>query len=178
MTPDRWQRISALYSELCELPPEEQARRLSELPPVDSSLREEVEKILRATPAEGEGLVDHPPLGFTLSSFVTGGHRLQPGDVLANRFEIIAHRGSGGMGEVYEAGDRELHTRVGLKLIRREVAGEASVHSRFRREIALARQVTHRSICRVFDYFPASLTSRGERADFLTMELIEGETLA
>ena len=119
-----------------------------------------------------------PPLGDALARFTSTGRRLEAGEVLAERFAIVRHLGSGGMGEVYEAEDRHLHTHVAIKLIRRDIADQAEAVARFRREITLARQVTHRSVCRIYDFFPASPTSRGDRVDFLTMELLSGETLA
>jgi tetratricopeptide (TPR) repeat protein/tRNA A-37 threonylcarbamoyl transferase component Bud32 len=178
MTPERWKRITEIYSDLCDLPPEQQEQRLAELCAGDTDLLEQVKRILRDDPSEGKGFVDNPPLGDALARFTTTGRRLETGEVLAERFAIVRHLGSGGMGEVYEAEDRHLHTHVAIKLIRRDIADQAEAVARFRREITLARQVTHRSVCRIYDFFPASPTSRGDRVDFLTMELLSGETLA
>lgn len=178
MTPERWKRITEVYSDLCDLPPEQQEQRLAELCAGDTDLLEQVKRILRDDPSEGKGFVDNPPLGDALARFTTTGRRLETGEVLAERFAIVRHLGSGGMGEVYEAEDRHLHTHVAIKLIRRDIADQAEAVARFRREITLARQVTHRSVCRIYDFFPASPTSRGDRVDFLTMELLSGETLA
>ncbi len=178
MTPERWKRITEVYSDVCDLPLEQQEQRLGELCAGDTDLLEQVRKILRDDPSEGKGFVDNPPLGDALARFTSTGRRLEAGEVLADRFTIVRHLGSGGMGEVYEAEDRRLHTHVAIKLIRRDIADQAEAVARFRREITLARQVTHRSVCRVYDFFPASPTSRGDRVDFLTMELLTGETLA
>jgi len=144
----------------------------------DPDLRRQLDQLFANSPSEGKGFVDNPPFGEVLAQFTASGRRLGSAETLASRFEIIRHLGSGGMGEVYEAEDRHLHARVAIKLIRRDVADQADALARFRREIALARQVTHRSVCRVFDFFPESPTSRGDRVDFLTMELLHGETLA
>ena len=178
MTPERWKRITEVYSDVCDLPPEQQAQRLAELCAGETDLLEQVQRILRDDPSEGKGFVDNPPLGDALARFTSTGRRLEAGEVLAERFAIVRHLGSGGMGEVYEAEDRHLHTHVAIKLIRRDIADQAEAVARFRREITLARQVTHRSVCRIYDFFPASPTSRGDRVDFLTMELLSGETLA
>jgi TolB-like protein len=80
------------------------------------------------------------------------------------------------MGEVYEAEDLELRERVALKTIRPEVAREEQALERFKREIHLARKVTHPGVCRVFDVF-RDRTSEGETI-VLSMELLAGETLA
>ena len=81
------------------------------------------------------------------------------------------------MGEIYEAEDRTLRVRVALKVIRHEIAGDAMAMERFRREMLLARQVTHPNICRLFDVFVHRLDA-GDDVVFLTMELLDGRTLA
>src|SRR5262245_38778849 len=75
------------------------------------------------------------------------------------------------MGEVYEVDDHELRVRVALKTIRTDRPSPLMV-VRFRRELYLARQVTHPNVCRVYDLGH----HRGQL--FLTMELLDGETLA
>jgi serine/threonine-protein kinase len=95
-----------------------------------------------------------------------------PGDLLAGRFRIARFIAAGGMGEVYEAEDLELAARVALKTIRSGIAEEAGSIDRFKREVHLARQVTHANVCRIYDVF------RHEGTTFLTMELLHGETLA
>jgi eukaryotic-like serine/threonine-protein kinase len=94
-----------------------------------------------------------------------------PGDVLAGRYEVVRLLGRGGMGEVYEVDDHELRVRVALKTIRTDRPSPLMV-VRFRRELYLARQVTHPNVCRVYDLGH----HRGQL--FLTMELLVGETLA
>lgn len=97
---------------------------------------------------------------------------LQPGDLLGDRYEIVKLLGEGGMGAVYRAQDRELERTVALKVIRPELARNAQVLHRFKQELILARQVTHRNIIRIFDLGSAA----GMR--FITMEFIEGQDLS
>jgi serine/threonine protein kinase/tetratricopeptide (TPR) repeat protein len=96
---------------------------------------------------------------------------LAPGRVLAARYEIRAHLGSGGMGSVYRARDQELGDEIALKVLLPDRLGDRSNEERFRREVKIARRITHPNVCRVFDL--------GEDGGvrFLTMELIEGKTL-
>src|SRR5438552_376267 len=101
---------------------------------------------------------------------------LAPGAVLAERFRIVRFLAEGGMGEVYEAEDLELSGRLALKTIRPGIAHDARSLERFRREIQLARRVTHPNVSRVFDVFRHK--DGGKAISFLTMELLEGETLA
>jgi tetratricopeptide (TPR) repeat protein/tRNA A-37 threonylcarbamoyl transferase component Bud32/TolB-like protein len=103
-----------------------------------------------------------------------------PDDVAAGRFKIIRFVARGGMGEVYEAEDLELKERVALKTVRLEMAQQGHAIERFRREIQLARKVTHPNVCRTFDVFRHAETdadrSSGEIL-VVSMELLAGETL-
>ena len=96
----------------------------------------------------------------------------EPGQLLSGRFRIVRFIADGGMGEVYEAEDTELSGRVALKTIRHEIAEDAGILERFKREVHLARQVTHPNVCRIYDVF------RHEDTTFLAMELLPGETLS
>src|SRR5688572_22531597 len=82
------------------------------------------------------------------------------------------------MGELYEAYDLELNEQVALKTIRPEIAANERMTQRFRREVQLARKVTHPNICRIFDLFQHQPGAGAPPVDFITMELLEGETLA
>ena len=105
-----------------------------------------------------------------------------PGETVAERYRVVRFIGRGGMGEVYEVEDLELHERVALKAIRADVAREDRTTARFKREIQLARKVTHPNVCRIFDLGlhrpPAEAGAEGPGIPFLTMELLRGETLA
>lgn len=108
-----------------------------------------------------------------LSSERTGEvHQFAPDDLLAGRYRILGVAGAGGMGVVYEAEDLELGERVALKTLHApHDAGERDI-ARLRREVQLARRVTHPNVCRIYD------AGRHEQVIFVTMELLEGETLA
>jgi tetratricopeptide (TPR) repeat protein/tRNA A-37 threonylcarbamoyl transferase component Bud32 len=104
-----------------------------------------------------------------------------PGEVLAGRYRVVRFLARGGMGEVYEVEDALLGERVAAKTVRPEVARDATAVERFKREIQLARKVTHPNVCRIFDvsHHQPEATSFGAAAVlFLTMELLPGETLA
>ncbi len=96
-------------------------------------------------------------------------------EVVADRYRVVRFIARGGMGEVYEVEDTELHVRVALKTIRVELVDDEAVLARFRGELALARRVTHPNVCRLFD-LSFHETPRG-RIAFLTMELLAGESL-
>jgi serine/threonine-protein kinase len=92
--------------------------------------------------------------------------------VLAGRYEIEALLGSGGMGAVYRARDRELDEIVALKMLNRALVSSPAMLARFRQEAKLARRVTHRNVARMFDI------GEHEGDKFLTMEFVDGEPLA
>jgi serine/threonine-protein kinase len=91
---------------------------------------------------------------------------------LGGRYEIEGLLGEGGMGTVYRARDVELDERVALKVLRRELVDSPAILARFKQEAKLARRVTHRNVARTFDI------GEHEGEKFLTMELVEGESLA
>ncbi len=75
---------------------------------------------------------------------------LRPGSVLGGRYEILRQLGVGGMGAVYKARDSELDRNVALKVIRPELANQPEIVQRFKQELILARQVTHKNVIRIF----------------------------
>ena len=97
--------------------------------------------------------------------------QLAPGSVLGDRYEILQLLGQGGMGAVYKARDLELERLVALKVIRPDLASHPEILRRFKQELILAREVTHRNVVRIFDLGQAS----GVR--YITMQYVEGRDL-
>src|SRR3954452_7361989 len=101
---------------------------------------------------------------------------LNSGQAFGHRYHIIRALGVGGMGAVYQAWDAELGVAVAIKVIRPEgMAGPgaaAEVERRFKRELLLARQVTHKNVVRIHDL--------GEihGIKYITMSYVEGSDLA
>src|SRR5215470_9569795 len=96
---------------------------------------------------------------------------IEPGSVIGERFEVLQLLGEGGMGAVYKAHDRELERDVALKLIRPELARNPEILQRFKHELILARQVTHRNVIRIFDL------GQAEGHKYITMEYLDGRDL-
>ncbi|MCA1732790.1 MAG: protein kinase, partial [Acidobacteria bacterium] len=106
------------------------------------------------------------PFGLPTASITL----LAPGTSVGGRYRIEGVLGSGGYAVVYVAFDRELERMVALKILRPERAsGEGLM--RFRREVAVARGISSPRLVRVFDI------GASDNAIYLTMELIEGESL-
>jgi hypothetical protein len=98
------------------------------------------------------------------------------GQVLAGRYRVERFIARGGMGEVYQVRDQELGESVALKTILARSAGDRVSLDRFRREIQIARKVSHRNVCRIFD-LGRHVQPDGEDIVFLTMELLSGVSL-
>jgi hypothetical protein len=95
---------------------------------------------------------------------------LAPGTSVGGRYRVVEVIGTGGYGVVYLAFDRELNRNVALKVLRPERASPEGV-ARFRREVAVAREISSPRLVRVFDI------GSSENAVYLTMEHVEGESL-
>lgn len=114
-------------------------------------------------------LGDHPPAH-------TRPTHMGPGDAFGMRYRIIRQLGAGGMGVVYQAWDEVLGVAVAMKVIRRDSgitpAELAAVERRFKRELLLARQVTHKNVVRIHDLGDV------EGTKYITMTYVDGEDLA
>jgi serine/threonine-protein kinase len=97
-------------------------------------------------------------------------HQFEPGDLLADRFRIVREVAQGGMGIVYEAEDERLGRRIALK------CAKSGFHKRLPPEVRHASEISHPNVCKIFEIHTASTT--GGEIDFLTMEFLDGETLA
>src|SRR5687767_10397211 len=98
--------------------------------------------------------------------------RFVPGTILADRYRIVGLLGKGGMGEVYRADDLKLSQPVALKFLPDRYLSDGAALARFHREVRVARQVTHRNVCRVYDI------GEVDGKHFLSMEFIKGEELS
>ena len=97
--------------------------------------------------------------------------RIAPGTRLG-RYEVVAHVGTGGMGEVYRARDTHLDRDVALKTIAEGFMQDATSLPRFERERRVSSGLEHPHICRVLD------AGREAGVDYFAMEFLEGESLA
>ncbi|HEX9734441.1 MAG TPA: tetratricopeptide repeat protein [Thermoanaerobaculia bacterium] len=113
-----------------------------------------------AAPAEA------PPASWTGEERI-----LAPGTVVAGRYRVLGVLGVGGMGVVYRAYDEMLDLELALKVLRPEIARNADFIQRFRNELVLARQVSHRHVVSNYD------VGVHEGLHFMTMDLVVGRSL-
>src|SRR5216684_3827982 len=127
----------------------------------------------RRTPSSRPSMhTPRTPTNPLTSSDPIGGGRFTPGQILAQRYRVVALAGRGGMGEVYRAEDLTLGQVVALKFLPDTLSQDAAALARFHAEVRTARQVSHPNVCRMFDIGEADGTL------FLTMEYVDGEDLA
>ncbi|OJH38040.1 serine/threonine-protein kinase [Cystobacter ferrugineus] len=140
---------------------------------------------LRSPSAEKNPEPRELPRDEDITNTVPSGHaapfswRLAEGELIAGRYRILRFVDERAMGAVYAVEDLSLHERVALKVIRPGGASAPQMLKRFKRELRLARRVTHPNVCRVFDLGEHSMGAEHETSafTFLTMEFLEGETL-
>src|SRR5499427_1586640 len=129
------------------------SERPDNLPPAPNTSAVTVDVSLTSTPTPGTA-------------------RFAPGSIVAGRYRLVALLGRGGMGEVYRADDLTLDQPVALKFLPDGVADDPARLTQFHNELRIARQVSHKNVCRLYDLGEAD----GRR--FLTMEYVDGEDLA
>jgi tetratricopeptide (TPR) repeat protein len=174
MTPELYQRLRPLYEKALDYPKEQRQQFLDEACHGDADLREALLALLVANDEEA-GALDRPIIHFENRS-AGGARSFADGDLIVGRFKIVRYLAAGGMGEVYEAQDlflQDLH--VALKTIRAHIAADAELRRRFKREVVLAREVSHPNLCPIYDIFQCDTPPPGFL--FLTMKLLPGGTL-
>ena len=189
MKPDRWREVDDLFAAALEREPSDRTAFLEQACGSDRQLRREVEKMLAfdrqaedfiqtdvfnvAAQLITQGREKEPSkksVSFTTDSIDDA--RFVPGNVLADRYRIVGLLGRGGMGEVYRADDLKLKQPVALKFLPESLTANGAALARFYREVSVARQISHRHVCRVYDV--------GEFAGqhFISMEFVRGEELS
>jgi len=176
ISPQQWSRVKDLYEAALECTPalrDDYLRHNED----DERVREEVLRLLAQGEQLGSFLSNSPWL--KKSSSLAFPQRLRIGEILTERFRVIRFIAAGGMGEVYEAEDLELRENVAIKTFRAHIIVQKDSLSRFKREVQLARKVTHPNVCRIFDLFrhkPQNGNAE-EEIVFVAMELLRGKTL-
>jgi eukaryotic-like serine/threonine-protein kinase len=139
-------------------------------PPLSNAPLSDAVTQLHGTPIPSAIQSGSRPASLSLSS-ISAFQGLQPGVLFGERYEIMGVLGQGGMGAVYKARDRELDRLIALKVIRPELATDPAILQRFKQELILSRNITHKNVVRIFDLGEA------EGIRFISMEYVDGEDL-
>jgi serine/threonine protein kinase/class 3 adenylate cyclase len=97
--------------------------------------------------------------------------RLAASSHIPPRYEVLSQIGMGGTGIVYKVRDLETSEIVALKVLKPEIASDPDVQENFKRELCLARKITHKNVCRIHEF------NRLNGTAYTSMELVEGESL-
>jgi tetratricopeptide (TPR) repeat protein len=157
------------------------ASRLPEAPPVAAGTLTPIQDLSDLGTSDG---TDYPTMsprdaagsGSGSSATAPGFGVLAPGQTFASRYRVVGSLGQGGMGAVYQAWDDDLGVMVALKVIRPETMDDpARAHDlerRFKRELLLARKVSHKNVVRIHDLGKVGAIT------YLTMTYVKGHDLA
>ena len=115
--------------------------------------------------------VSPPPAETLVSSQIAPALATNVLSALGQRYEILGEAGHGSMGNVYKARDRETGETVALKLLKPEIASDQAMMDRFKNELLFARKITHKNVCRVYEF------NRVAGIAYTSMEFVEGESL-
>ena len=179
MTPERRDRVFALFDATVGLPDAQRGPVLAAQCGDDERLRDEVQSLLDAhDQAEGflsgAGIHEGP---IELVETDVAPPLLAPG-TRVGVFSIEQFIGAGGMGEVYKARDTRLDRTVALKLLPWQTATDAQARARLEGEARSISRLNHPHICTLHDFGSASPREGESDVSFLVMEYLDGETLA
>jgi tetratricopeptide (TPR) repeat protein len=160
MTAERWMQVKEVFHAAVDHAPQDRAAYLTEACGVDSALRSEVERLLRAH--EQAGVLESPAATPRTPDVDLEGR-------VIGRYDVGRLIGAGGMGQVYTARDNDLGRTVAIKV---GISGNADADGRLRREAQHASRLNHPNICTIHE-----VGSFDDRA-FIVMEMVEGQRVS
>lgn len=169
MIPVQWQKAKEIFGDAIKFAPDERDRFLDENCGGDEALRREVESLL-ANSEDADDFLEQPAVGQVAEAIIGNTEKLHVGQNIS-RYKIIQLLGTGGMGEVYLAGDTRLHRQVALKTLPHYANGSQQHVQRFLREARAASALNHPNICTIYE-----INDDGD-TPFIAMEYVVGETL-
>ncbi|MCS7081173.1 MAG: serine/threonine protein kinase [Chloracidobacterium sp.] len=185
MTPEQYQRITDVFSQVIEAPPDKQAELLAALCAGDQTLRREVESLLRVHPAARSfiekplqvSLPDELPtvhdVLHTQSFFHLDTEQQARGSSVSDRYVVERELGRGGNGVIYLARDQQLHGRlVVVKVLLDKQQHDPLAQRMFESESEALARIAHPGVVKVLD--------RGRLLSgqsYFVMEYIRGVTL-
>ena len=167
MNQEVWRKVEELFHAALECAPDSRPRFLDGACSGDTDLRRQVELLLAKEEQAGSFLevpaIENMPVTLTATGSLLG-REFGP-------YRIVSLLGAGGMGEVYRAHDSKLDRDIAIKTLPHEFARDPERLSRLRREARTLASLNHPNIAVIYGL------EESEEADYLVLELVEGETL-
>ena len=167
---ENWRQVKEIFAEALRHTPEERPPFLDRVCRDDQILRGEVESLL-ASLDSAEGFMESPAIGEVGGTILTESRQFSEGQTLGH-YEIVAHLGTGGMGDVYLAHDSKLDRRVALKILRENLRLDSRAKERLLREARAVAKLDHPNICAIYEIAEA------DECSIIVMQYVSGETLA
>ena len=169
MNQSQWQRVEELLQQALDLETSERKVFLDRACGPDSHLRRQVEMLL-GREDEARSFIETPAVAHLAASLVNSTSTSLIGKRISH-YLIDSLIGEGGMGEVYKAYDENLHREVALKILPVEFIDDSERARRLEQEAFTTSKLNHPNIVTIFEIV------RGDRAQFIASEYIEGQTL-
>ena len=166
----RYELVTDLFQEACDIPPAERTAFLDDRCGGDDELRRSVERLL-----------EHDTVGQGFLEPSNGAAAPTPSKPIrrVGRYDVVAEIGSGGMGVVLRAMQRTPKREVAIKLIKPELFNRASA-DRLEHEAELLGRLRHPGIAQIFEAGQAQVVDEAGaqmNRPFIVMELVEGSPL-
>lgn len=168
MNPERWEKLNELFHRAIQQPQDARRRFLDTACAADTTLRIDVERLVQAH-ERAEGFLTTSSLAEALQQPGLDLHALVGRTI--GGYEVLAHIGTGGMGDVFVARATALERKVALKLLRPHLTGNDAHLQRFIQEARLASALNHPNIITIHEI------GHADNLHFIVTELIDGETL-
>ena len=165
----RWQQIERLYHEVLDCDEADREVFLTSACGGDEALHQELRSLLGMQQA-ADAFLAEPAIAEAARLFARTSRPSLTGRQISD-YDIGPLVGAGGMGEVYRARDRRLRRDVALKVLEPTIAGDPEYRQRFEREAQSASALNHPNIVTIYT------VGEADDVTFITMELVQGETL-
>ncbi|HEV7682864.1 MAG TPA: protein kinase [Pyrinomonadaceae bacterium] len=170
ITPERWQRVKAIFLSAQSSAPAERAAFLEEACDGDEVVRVEVESLLAAD-STNDDFLSAPAYELAAEMLAEEKPEFVAGEAVGP-YTILSLLGAGGMGEVYLAHDPRLDRKIALKVISFNFARDDARVRRFEQEARAASALNHPNVCVIHE---VGRTKDGRH--YMAMEFIDGVTL-